>query len=166
MWRTILISFWLAGCGGVAFNTTVANSAEVRWAMMDSFRPGVTTETGFVAQWGLPTQKVREGAETRFIYRDMRNPAGFHPVPQFGSSGNYVVAVFQFGIARYAYSSDTEGCRATFPPRPPGPGFDNPSTVHAVNCGLTPATGAAVVPDGMGRASASDGPGGPDAGKL
>ena len=107
MWRAISVLLLLAGCGGQAFNTTVANNADVRWAMLGSVRPGVTTETEFVTRWGLPTQKVREGAETRFIYRDMRNPAGFQPLPQFGNSGSYVIVGFQYGIARYAYSSDT-----------------------------------------------------------
>ena len=133
MWRLFLILLALSGCTGRAWNTTVANDPSVRWAMLTSVRPGITTEADVTTRWGRPTQKVREGAETRFIYRDMTNPEGFY-VPQFGTSGAYVVIRFQYGLATGAYSSDTEGCRATFPPRPPGPGFDNPSTVHPVNC--------------------------------
>ncbi len=73
--------------------------------------------------------------QVAYIYRNMSNPPGYY-TPQFGNSQAYVVVLFQYGLAVGAYSSDTEGCRATFPPRPPGPGFDNPSTVHAVNCGV------------------------------
>lgn len=123
----------LSACGGLAWNTTVADSAATRAAMLASLRPGVTTETAFITRWGRPTQKVREGAETRLVYRNMENPPGYR-FPQFGDSSGYVVAVFQHGLATGGYSSDTEGCRATFPPRPPGPGFDNPATVHPVNC--------------------------------
>ncbi len=123
----------LTACSGTAWNTTVANDADVRRAMVTSVTPGRTTEKGFTTRWGHPTQKIREGAETRFVYRDMRNPRGYL-APHFGKSDAYVVVVFQYGIATGAYSSDTEGCRGTFPPRPPGPGFYNPTTVRAVNC--------------------------------
>lgn len=133
MLRLIPFVVLLSGCTGLAWNTTVANTPGVRIAMLDSITPGVTTETDLTTRWGRPTQKVREGAETRYIYRDMRNPAGAY-VLQFGNSEAYVVVVFQYGLAVGAYSSDTEGCRATFAPRPPGHGFDNPSTVHPVNC--------------------------------
>ena len=126
----------LAGCGGLSWNTTLANDPAVRTAMVTSVRPGISTETDIVTRWGNPTQKVREGAETRFIYRDMSNPPGYL-APQFGNSAGYVVIVFQYGIAREAYSSDTEGCRGTFAPRPPGFGFYNPTTVKPVNCGGT-----------------------------
>ena len=70
-----------------------------------------------------------------YVYRNMKNPPGYY-TPQFGNSGAYVVVSFQYGLAIGAYSSDTEGCRATFAPRPPGQAFDNPSTVHAVGCGV------------------------------
>lgn len=125
----------LASCGGLAWNTTVADHPQVRAAMIASVIPGRTTEKRFELQWGQPTQKMREGAQTAFIYRNMSNPPGYY-APQFGSSQAYVVVLFQYGLAVGAYSSDTEGCRATFAPRPPGPGFDNPSTVHTVNCGV------------------------------
>lgn len=131
----LLCLLCLSACGGVAWNTTVADHPQVRSAMLASVVPGETTEKRFVARWGNPTQKIREGGQVSYVYRNMRNPQGYY-VPQFGNSGAYVVVNFQYGLAIGAYSSDTEGCRATFPPRPPGPGFDNPSTVHAVNCGV------------------------------
>lgn len=114
----------------------MADNPQVRRAMVASVVPGRTTEKRFALQWGNPTQKSREGAQTAYIYRNMSNPPGYY-APQFGDSRAYVVVLFQYGLAVGAYSSDTEGCRATFPPRPPGPGFDNPSTVHAVNCGVS-----------------------------
>jgi len=135
MIRVLLIFLLVSGCGGVAWNTTVANHPQVRDAMLRSVVPGQTTEKRFVLKWGQPTQKMREGAQVVYIYRDMRNPPGYY-APQFGLSHAYVIVLFQYGLAVGAYSSDTEGCRATFPPRPPGPGFDNPSTVHTVNCGV------------------------------
>lgn len=135
MSRALLIVLLLAGCGGVSWNTTVANHPQVRRAMLASVVPGRTTEKRFVLQWGNPTQKQREGAQIAYIYRNMTNPPGYY-VPQYGNSQAYVVVLFQYGLAVGAFSSDTEGCRASFAPRPPGPGFDNPSTVHAVNCGV------------------------------
>ena len=131
----LLILLFLAGCGGVSWNTSVANHAQVRRAMVASVVPGRTTEKRHVLQWGHPTQKQREGAQVAYIYRDMSNPPGYH-APQFGTSQAYVIVLFQYGLAVGAYSADTEGCRATFAPRPPGLGFDTPSTVHAVNCGV------------------------------
>ena len=125
----------LAGCGGQAWNTTIADHPQVRSAMLASVVPGQTTEKRFVAQWGMPTQKINEGAQISYVYRNMSNPPDYY-VPQFGNSADFVVAVFQYGLAIGAYSSDTQGCRATFAPRPPGPNLDNPSTVHAVNCGV------------------------------
>lgn len=136
MLRALFALLFLASCGGVSWNTTVANHPRVRSAMVASVVPGETTEKQFTLRWGKPTQKQREGGQTTFIYRNMSNPPGYY-APQFGNSQDYVVVQFQYGLAVGAYSSDTEGCRATFPPRPPGHGFDNPSTVHAVNCGVT-----------------------------
>ena len=135
MIRTLLFCLALSGCGGLAWNTTVADHPEVRAAMLASVEPGYTTEKRFTAQWGNPTQKIREGGQVSFVYRNMSNPRGYY-APQFGTSGAFVVVDFQYGTAIGAYSSDEQGCRATFAPRPPGQGFDNPSTVHAVNCGV------------------------------
>lgn len=135
MVRVLLICLLLTACGGRSWNTTVANHPHVRQAMVASVHPGVSTEKRFVLQWGHPTQKLKEGAQVSYIYRNMSNPPGYY-VPQFGNSQAYVIVLFQYGIAVGAYSSDTEGCRATFAPRPPGPGFDTPSTVHTVNCGV------------------------------
>lgn len=131
----LVLCLMLSACGGVAWNTTVADHAQVRHAMLGSVVPGQTTEKRFVLQWGQPTQKMREGAQVAYIYRNMSNPAGYY-VPQYGVSQAYVIVLFQYGLAVGAYSSDTEGCRATFAPRPPGQGMDNPSTVHTVNCGV------------------------------
>ncbi len=124
----------LAGCGGIAGNTTIAETPAVRAAMVESAVPGVTTEATYITRWGLPTQKLREGGEVRYVYRNMRDADGYY-VPNFGSSTDYVIVRFQYGIAVGAYSSDMEGCRATFPPRPPNQGFDNPFVVHPANCG-------------------------------
>lgn len=135
MYRALLIFLVLSACGGVSWDTTLANHPQVRSAMLASVVPGRTTEKRFVLQWGHPTQKQREGAQVAYIYRNMSNPTGYY-VPQFGNSQAYVVVLFQYGLAVGAFSSDTEGCRASFAPRPPGPGIDNPSTVHAVNCGV------------------------------
>jgi hypothetical protein len=160
MFRVILLLLMLSGCTGLAFNTTLANEPEVRNAMLTSVRPGVTTERDVTTRWGRPTQKIREGAEVSYVYRDMRNPPGFY-APQFGNSGAYVVIVFQFGLAVGAYSSDAEGCRATFAPRPPGHGFDNPSTVKPVNCGPTtrPLVTGDPAPIGASARSAGSGSG-------
>lgn len=135
MARIALICLLLAGCGGVAWNTTVADHPQVRRAMVESVAIGQTTEKRFIAQWGRPTQKIREGAQVSYVYRNIANPPGYF-APQFGNSQAYVIVAFQYGLAVGAYSSDIQGCRATFAPRPPGHGFDNPSTVHAVNCGV------------------------------
>lgn len=135
--RLLILVLFLSGCGGVAWNTTVADVPSSRSAMLASISPGLTTEKRFVAQWGNPTQKIREGAQVSYVYRNMRNPAGY-AAPQFGESSQFVVVQFQYGLAIGGFSSDTQGCRATFPPRPPGHGFDNPSTVHPVNCAGVP----------------------------
>ena len=132
----VLVITLLAGCGGMAWNTTVADHPQVRSAMLASVVPGRTTEKRYVAQWGQPTQKIREGGQVSFVYRNMKNAPGYY-APQFGNSAAYVVVSFQYGLAIGGYSSDTEGCRATFAPRPPGQNFDNPSTVHTVSCGVS-----------------------------
>lgn len=99
--------------------------------MASTVIPGTTTETGFATRWGNPTQKVREGGQTEFVYRSMSNPPGWY-APQFGDSRNYVIVTFQYGLATGVRTSDGIDCRATFPPRPPGFGFDNPATVRLV----------------------------------
>lgn len=126
--------FLLTGCTGLAWNTTLADRAHVRAAMLSSVVPGKTTESRFRTQWGHPTQRIREGAETAFVYRNMSNPPGYR-FPQFGDSTSFVVVLFQYGVAVGAYSSDQQGCRATFAPRPPGAHYPNPTTVKPVNCG-------------------------------
>ena len=127
----------LAGCSEVAWNTTVANEPASRLAMARAVVPGQTTERDLILRWGAPTQKVREGAQTSFIYRDMRNPPDYY-FPQFGTSERYVIVTFQYGIATGVTTSDDVPCRATFQPRPPNYGFDNPTTVHvAGDCPLS-----------------------------
>lgn len=140
-WLMLMAGFGLTGCDGLAWNTTLADHGAVRDAMLDSVEPGRTTEMRFRSQWGSPTQTIREGAQVAFVYRNMTNPPGYR-FPQFGDSTAYVVVLFQYGVAVDAYSSDTEGCRGTFAPRPPGAHFPNPSTVMPVNCGVAPGGGA------------------------
>lgn len=139
--RAAILLMFLCGCGGVAWNTTVADHPQVRAAMLESVEPGLTTETRFRTRWGQPTQKIREGAQVAYVYRNMSNPRGYL-APQFGDSTAYVVVMFQYGVAVGAYSSDVEGCRATFAPRPPGAHYPNPSTVKPVNCGVAPGADA------------------------
>ncbi|MEM9971250.1 MAG: hypothetical protein AAF762_09135 [Pseudomonadota bacterium] len=170
--RVLALLIALAGCGGIAWDTTLAETPGVRSKMVESVVPGVTTETGFMTRWGRPTQKIREGGEVRYVYRHMRNPPEFFG-PQIGNSADYVIVRFQYGLAVAAYSSDMEGCRGTFAPRPPGAGFDNPTIVHPVNCGPEAAWAAerAVAPrhdasgyaprPGQYGAATSGGSGGP-----
>ena len=121
----ILAALLLSGCGGIAWNTTVADRADVRLQMLLSVTPGVTTETAFVTRWGPPLQKVHEGARTEYIYRN-----------RLGDSTRFVIVTFEHGLALGARSNETELCRGTFAPQPPGYGFDRPDTVHPVgNCG-------------------------------
>ncbi len=115
----------LSACGGVALNTTVADTADVRRAMVESFRVGITTETAFVTRWGPPAQKAREGARTEFIYRNVR-----------GDGSLFVIATFDSALGTAIRSTETESCRATFAPRVPGYGFDRPDEVRPIGyCG-------------------------------
>ena len=59
----LLLVLFLAGCGGLAWNTTLADHPQVRDAMVSSVVPGSTTEMRFRTQWGNPTQKIREGGQ-------------------------------------------------------------------------------------------------------
>lgn len=129
----------LAACSGLSWNTEVANTGAARLSMAESVVPGSTTERGLVTRWGYPTQKVREGGQTEYIYRDMSNLPGWY-FPQFGDSHRYVIVTFQYGIATGVRSSDGIDCRATFPPRPPGMVVDNPSTVKLVGTCAPPLT--------------------------
>ncbi|MDU8943918.1 hypothetical protein [Ovoidimarina sediminis] len=134
----------LAGCSGVAYNTTVAATPAARLAMAMSVVPGETTEQGFMTRWGAPVQKIREGGQTEFVYRDMSELEWYH-LPQFGDSTRYVIVTFQYGIATGVRTSDGIACRATFPPRPPNFALDNPTQVQLVgSCplgGLWPGVG-------------------------
>ncbi len=117
----------MAGCTGTAWNTEVANTPAARDEIARSVIPGTTTETAMVTRWGYPTQKIKDGAQTEFIYRDMRNPPGYI-APQFGDSQRYVIVTFQYGLATGVRTSDGIPCRGTFVPRPPGYGYGNPGT--------------------------------------
>jgi hypothetical protein len=134
----ILALLALAGCGGLAWNTDVASTPASRLAMAMSVEPGITTETGFVTRWGHPVQKVREGGQTDFIYRNALN-VEWHTLPQFGDSNDYVIVTFQYGLATGVRTSDGIACRGSFMPRPPGYGFDNPTTVRLI--GTCPLSG-------------------------
>ncbi|MEL7107378.1 MAG: hypothetical protein AAGM21_15745 [Pseudomonadota bacterium] len=139
-WPLLLVI--LASCGETARDTTIAATPDRRAVMAGSVVPGQTTETELITRWGAPTQRVREGGQTEFIYRSMANPPGYY-APRFGDSANYVIVTFQYGLAVGVRTSDTEGCRATFPPSPPGPGFGHLTTVHpAATCpGVGPLQG-------------------------
>ncbi len=138
----VIAALFLAGCEETARDTTIADNVDRRAAMAASVRIGKTTETEFVTRWGAPTQRVREGGQTEFIYRSMRNPEGYY-APRFGDSARYVIVTFQYGLAVAVRTSEIEGCRATFPPSPPGPGFPHLTTVHpAATCdGVGPLQG-------------------------
>ena len=133
---------FLASCGGVAWDTTVSDTPAVRMQMVQSLRIGETTDDAFVLRWGPPLQKAREGGREEFIYRNMTNPEGYI-VPRFGDSASYVIVTFRYGRAVAVRIPETEGCRATFPPSPPGPGFAHFTTVHpAATCpGVGPLQG-------------------------
>ena len=137
-----LVLIILAACSEIARDTTIAATADRRAVMAASVVPGKTTETELITRWGAPTQRVREGGHTEFIYRTMTNPAGYY-APRCGESANYVIVTFQYGLAVGVRTSETEGCRATFPPSPPGPGFPHLTTVHpAATCpGVGPLQG-------------------------
>ncbi|MEO1239146.1 MAG: hypothetical protein AAFW64_05700 [Pseudomonadota bacterium] len=137
-----LLLIILAACSETARDTTIAATPDRRAMMAASVVPGKTTETEVITRWGAPTQRVREGGQTEFIYRSMTNPPGYY-APRFGDSANYVIVTFQYGLAVGVRTSETEGCRATFPPSPPGPGFPHLTTVHpAATCpGVGPLQG-------------------------
>ncbi len=135
----VFSAIFLTSCGGLSWNTEVAATRESRLAMASTVIPGATTETGFTTRWGNPTQKVREGGQTELVYRSMTNPPGWY-APQFGDSRNYVIVTFQYGLATGVRTSDGIDCRATFPPRPPSFGYDNPSTVRLVGGCAAPMT--------------------------
>ena len=124
-----LFGLLLLNACGIAYNTTVAEHGPVRLAMIDSIVVGHTTEKEVIARWGRPVQKVYEGSQVDYVYRDMRDPESGR-LSEFGDSSKYVIVTFQFGKAIGVTSNDLEFCRSTFAPRPPGAGFFNPGTVH------------------------------------
>ncbi len=126
--RFLPILLILAGCGGVAWDTRVAENPATRLAMVDSVRIGDTTEMQLVGRWGNPLQKLRDGGNTDYIYR-----------ARLGDQTNWVIVTFQHGVAIAVKSSDLEGCRASFAPRVPGYGLDTPDTVKPVGWCANPA---------------------------
>ena len=135
----------LTACSGVAWNTRVADTPGARRAMADSVVPGTTTETALIARWGQPVQKIRDGGQTSYVYRNMRNPRGSFPFPDYGDSQNFVIVTFQYGLATGVTTTETAGCRATFTPRPPNYTFDNPTEVRlAAPCDQAKATACEV----------------------
>lgn len=121
----------ISGCGDLAYNTRVANTPVLRASMAESVVIGQTTEQGLTTRWGQPVQKVREGAQIEYIYRDLTDET-IGKLFSIGNSTAYVIVTFQYGKAVGVRTSNDEGCRATFPPRPPGHGFSNPMTVYPV----------------------------------
>ena len=133
--------------------------------MAYSVIPGTTNETSLITRWGQPVQKVRDGAQVEYIYRNMWNPAGSFPLPNYGDSQNYVIVTFQYGLAVGVRTSDEIDCRGTFAPRPPNYTFDNPTEVRLVGSCAPPNLGGLVrngpppmvaedayAPDGAGKA--------------
>ena len=137
----VFLFFAVSACGGIAWDTTVADSADVRMRMVESVVIGETTDDAFVLRWGPPLQKAREGGRTDFIYRRQ------------DQNGAFVIVSFDYGLATGVRSTETEACRATFSPRVPGYGLDRPEVVVPVGfCARVPRPG---VPDddyvGAGR---------------
>ena len=111
----------LQACGGLAFDTRVADSQATRFAMIESVSVGDTTETQFVTRWGNPFQKVRDGGRVEYIYRS-----------RAGDGSNFVIVTFEYGVAIAVRSNETEGCRASFAPRVPGYAADTPDIVKPI----------------------------------
>jgi len=159
--RKHLLAFaFLAACDGTAWNTTVADTAITRMQMLNSIEFGRTTAAEFERRWGQPTQKMREGARMTYVYRNMGKLGEAIEAPlMFGDSANYFMVTFDYGIAIAFESPETVHCRATFPPRPPGPGFNNPSVIRPV--------GSCAPPDPIVSAQdVSGGQGGPEGGEV
>ena len=131
MLRLLPLVFALTGCGGIAWNTTVAETPSVRQAMVASIVIGQTTEKALITRWGRPTQKIHEGGQVEYIYRDMRD-AQEGKLYSLGDSSNFVIVTFQYGRAIAVRTTEDERCRATFAPRPPSYVGDNPNTVHPI----------------------------------
>lgn len=111
----------LAGCGGLAWDTRVAERQATRLAMIESVRIGDTTELQHVARWGNPLQKLREGGRVDYIYRR-----------RMGDHARYVIVTFEHGVAIDVRSNDTVGCRASFAPRVTGYTADTADIVKPV----------------------------------
>ena len=119
----LLLGFFtgLAGCGGLAWDTGVADSQTVRFAMIESVGIGNTTQTQFTTRWGNPFQKIRDGGRVEYVYRR-----------RLGDQSRFVIVTFEYGVAIAVRSSDTEGCRASFAPRIPGYAGDTADVVKPI----------------------------------
>jgi hypothetical protein len=136
----VLALLYLPACGPVALNTTIADRAEVRRAMVESVRIGETTDDEMVLRWGPPFQQAKEGGRTNYIYRSAMQ------------SANFVIVTFDYGVAVDVRSTETEACRATFAPRVPGYGFDQAETVYPSGwCGPAQRPGVPLDSLGLGR---------------
>ena len=123
--RWIVLLFWLGACGGVAWDTHVADTAVVRQQMVASVAIGDTTEDQYVARWGNPYQRARYGARVDYVYRSA-----------LGDPSHFVIVTFEMGVAIAVKLTETEACRADFAPRFPGYGWDTPEIVKPIGtCG-------------------------------
>ena len=86
----------VSSCGGIAWNNTVADDFAVRRAMVESLEIGQTTETQWTTRWGRPVQKVREAAQTHFLYRNLKDEKE-GKLFFIGESTEYVIVSFQYG---------------------------------------------------------------------
>lgn len=111
----------LAGCGGLSWDTRVAENMATRLAMIESVRVGDTTEMQYVGRWGNPLQKMRDGGRVDYIYRS-----------RSGDPDKYVIVTFEHGVAIDVRSNETVGCRASFAPRIPGYSGDTPDVVKPI----------------------------------
>lgn len=128
----------LAACGGVAWDTTLADAPAARLAMAASVVPGLTTEGAHVARWGPPYQKIREGGEVTYVYRGPDRRAA-----------EFVLVRFQYGRAVSVLTSEFERCRASFSPRVPGYGVDTWDRITPIgDCAPPPVADGGSAPRG------------------
>ena len=157
-WISLLFATCLPACTGLSWDTTLAETRETRFAMLQSVEIGRTTEGQFTARWGQPTQRIREGGQTELVYRRIRDQP--FRMPQVGVSDRFVIVTFQYGKAVAARSNDTELCRAIFPPRPPGFGYSTPAIIRPI--GTCPGTAGGPPGTTSPGGGAPDGQGGSD----
>ena len=123
--RWLILSVFLSACGGLAWDTHVAATPQVRDQMVASIVLTETTEDQVVARWGNPYQKVPIGGWVEYVYRSA-----------MGDPSQFVIVTFEHGTTIAVRSTETEGCRADFAPRLPGYGYDTPDIVKPIGtCG-------------------------------